>query len=163
MVKTFILSNLDYCNAILICQPNYQIQIMQKLLNKAVRFILDVKFDDHITPYLCKLHILPVKFRVRFKICLIAFKIVRGKAPEYLTENFEMFVPLREINLRPGTGRDDQMMAINLEQQKKKTLYTKIKLEWNDLPFTIRTITNLNSFKASLKTHFFTMAFQGFL
>ena len=35
-----------------------------------------------------------------------------------------MFVPLREINLRPGTGRDDQMMAINLEQQKKKTLYT---------------------------------------
>ena len=39
---------------------------------------------DHITPVLATLHWLPVKFRIDFKILLLAFKAVNGLAPAYL-------------------------------------------------------------------------------
>ena len=150
LVNNFILSTLDYCNSLLICQPQYQIQRLQKLMNKGVRFILDLQFDEHITPFLCQLHFLPVQFRIRYKICLIAHKIVYHIAPEYLVENFKMFQPNENINLRPEIGRDKYMMQINLSQQKKSNLYTKIILEWNGLPVQIRSIGQINCFKTEL-------------
>jgi hypothetical protein len=163
LVNNFIFSILDYSNILLICLPDYQIDKLQKIMNKAVRFILDIRFDEHITPYLFQLHFLPIKFRINYKTCLIAFKIVRKIAPEYLEENFQMFTPNSSINLRPGTGRDEMMMQINLNQQKKNIIYTKIILNWNKLPQTIRNITSLNTFKSELKTHFFKIAFKDFL
>ena len=57
LVTSLICSTLDYCNALLICVPKYSIDLLQKVLNKAVRFIYDVRSKDHITPYLYKLHI----------------------------------------------------------------------------------------------------------
>ena len=163
LVNNFIFSTLDVCNSLLVCAPNYQIQILQKIMNKAVRFILDVRFDEHMTPFLCQLHFLPVKFRIKFKICLIAFKIVQTTAPQYLIDNFKMFKPNCNITLRLGKGRDTNMMEINLDQQKKNTIYTQIILEWNKLPLNIRSISELHSFKKQLKTYLFKTAFENLL
>ena len=163
LVNSFIFSVLDYSNVLLVCLPGYQIEKLQKIMNKAVRFILNVRFDEHITPYLFQLHFLPVKLRIKFKTCLIAFKIVNKIAPEYLEENFKMFTPNSSINLRPGTGRDEKMIDMDLKQRKKNILYTNLVLNWNNLPQNIRKITSLNSFKSELKTHLFKIAFKEFL
>ena len=37
-------------------------------------------------PFLKSLHILPVKFRITFKIALLVFKCLKNCAPEYLQE-----------------------------------------------------------------------------
>ena len=42
LINNLILSNLDYCNSILACLPEYQIYPLQKILNKAVRFIFNL-------------------------------------------------------------------------------------------------------------------------
>jgi hypothetical protein len=163
LVNNLILSNLDYCNSILACLPECQIYPLQKILNKAVRFIFNLRYFEHISPFLYKLHFLPINFRIRFKLCLIAYKIIIGSAPMYLSNAFELFKPNTTINLRPGAGRDELMLKISLQERKKTTLYSKIIIEWNNLPLEIRKINNIIHFKTQLKTHFFRKAFAEFL
>ena len=163
LVNNIILSTLDYCNSLLICLPDCALDPLQKVMNKAVRFIFNLKIREHITPFLLKLHFLPIKFRIKFKVCLLAFKILRKIAPLYLREYFQLFKPSTTINLRYGVGRDKLMMDINLEQRKKRTIRTKIILEWNDLPLSIRKIEKIDTFKRQLKTHFFRKAFAKYL
>ena len=163
LVNNIILSTLDYCNSLLICLPDCALDPLQKVMNKAVRFIFNLRIREHITPFLLKLHFLPIKFRIKFKVCLLAFKILRKIAPLYLREYFQLFKPSTTINLRYGVGRDKLMMDINLEQRKKRTIRTKIILEWNDLPLSIRKIEKIDSFKRQLKTHFFRKAFAKYL
>ena len=118
LVTNLIISNIDYCNAILMCAPNYIVLSLQRTLNRAVRFIFNLKRMDHITQYLYKLHILPVKYRIKFKVSLIDYKIVRKTAPEYLHENLTMFLPTITINLRPAQSRNRLLFDVNVDDGK---------------------------------------------
>ena len=51
LVTNLILSTLDYCNSLLVGATNKDILPLQRVLNRAVRLIFDLK-RDHITPYL---------------------------------------------------------------------------------------------------------------
>ena len=108
LVRNLILSKLDYCNAILAIVPGYVIKKMQEVLNASVRFIFNVRKHEHITPYFRMAHFLPVKQRIHYKLCTLAFKIVNGHAPEYLADTVSMFVPGRQLRV----GRDDQVNTI---------------------------------------------------
>ena len=162
LVNNLILSTLDYANSLLLCLPNYRIQALQKVMNKGIRFIFNLKYDDHISPYLYKLHFLPVKFRLKFKTCLLAYKIVNEIAPEYLQEQFIKFEPTSKTILRPGIGRDKLMLEINLTKIKKNILNSRLIVEWNQLPLKLRSIPEINNFKSRLKAHYFRIAFADF-
>ena len=129
LVTNLIFATLDFCNGLLICSPGYVILKLQRVLNKAVRFIFGIRRRDHITSYLYKLHILPVKYRIKFKVSLMAYKIVNKMAPKYLTEKVKLFTPTTNKNLRPCRGRDYMMFDCDLEQCKKQTWITKVILE----------------------------------
>ena len=86
LVTNLIFSNIDYCNGLLLCSPGYLITKLQRTLNKAIRFVFNIKREEHITPYLFKLHILPLFYRIKFKMSLIAYKMSRNIAPAYLNE-----------------------------------------------------------------------------
>ena len=79
---------------------------MQRLQNAAARLMPNVPHCSHITPVLCSLHWLPVKFRFNFKI-LLAFKPISapifGHAPGYLID----LIAIKEqprYNLRSAGG-----------------------------------------------------------
>lgn len=160
LVTNLILSTMDYCNALLISAPKYIIDLLQKALNKAIRFIFDIKRRDHITPYLYKLHILPVSYRIKFKVGLIAYKVLHGIAPLYLSDKMNVFRPTTMAYLRPGTGRDTLMFDVDVQQRKIGSVITKIMVEWNSLPLNIRNLKEITVFKSHLKTHLFKMAFS---
>ena len=67
LVSSFILPSIDYCNITLLATSKHNMQKLQKLLNSAVRFIFNLsgkRYRRSITPYMKKLHILPVEYRV---------------------------------------------------------------------------------------------------
>ena len=163
LVTNLIISNLDYCNSLLISSPNYVVATLQRALNKAVRFIFSVRRGEHITPYLLKLHLLPVSYRIKYKIILIAFKILHKVSPIYLTEKIQTFYPTTTTYLRPGSGRDQFMFEISLNQIKNGNLLTLMISEWNSLPLNLRKIRELNVFKTHLKTCMFKQAFASLL
>jgi hypothetical protein len=135
LVTNLIIANIDYCNALFICSPKYVTDLLQKVLNKAVRFIFDLKRTDHISPFLCQLHILPVLFRIKFKVCLIAFKIINGMAPGYLADKVNLFRQTSTAYHRLGCGRDWLMFEFDLYQQKNCTWISEMILEWNSSVF----------------------------
>ena len=59
---------------------------LQIIQNAAARIVTFTKKTDHITPLLCKLHWLPVQYRIIFKILLLVYKGLNGLAPAYISE-----------------------------------------------------------------------------
>ena len=62
---------------------------LTKVLYAAVRFVFSFKFSQrrcHMLPFLKSLHILPINFRVKFKIALLVFKCLKSCAPKYLQQ-----------------------------------------------------------------------------
>ena len=86
LVHSYIFSHLDYCNTVLGGISVSQLMTLQKLQNSAVRFIFNLKKREHIKLYLKKVHFLPVKERIDFKIALLTFKAVSHCAPSYLKD-----------------------------------------------------------------------------
>ena len=70
----------------------------------------------HITPVLMRLHWLPVKFRVDFKIALLVYKAPNAMAPSYMTE----LLTTKAISHYP-LGSDDQYLLF-IPDTKAKTL-----------------------------------------
>ena len=163
LVTSSICSTLDYCNSLLISSPKYLTDRLQKVLNKAVRFIFNVRRRDHISPYLYKLHILPVIYRIKFKVSSLAFKVTRRTAPSYMLDKVKMFTPPSDRPLREGCGRDKWMIQSNLDIQKSSAFISKMITTWNALPWELRQLEDLNSFKSQLKTFYFKQAFSELL
>ena len=57
---------------------NLDLEKLQRVQNTAARLICNISKFDHITPTLVKLHWLPVRYHIIFKILLITFKVIHG-------------------------------------------------------------------------------------
>ena len=66
LVHAFVSSKLDYCNALLIGRPKYQIDRLQSVLNTAARIVTFTCKYDHITPVQVRLHLAP---------CFLSYKV----------------------------------------------------------------------------------------
>ena len=82
LASSFILSRLDYCNSLFKGINNNQLYKLQKLQNFAAKVILKKSIYEHVTPCLIYLHWLPIKYRIDFKIAVLAFKCLNGLAPK---------------------------------------------------------------------------------
>ena len=129
-------------------------QKLQRVQNTAARLICNMNKCNHIIPILVKLHWLPVRYRINFKILLITFKVIHGLAPKYLTELLTCKTKCN-YNLRSTS-------KILLQQPRIKTLRmlgnrsftVAASVLWNDLPNLIRSATSINSFKNFLRLIF---------
>jgi hypothetical protein len=159
LVVNLILTTLDYCNVILVGTTDKDIKPLQKTMNSAVRFIFNLRRREHITPFLFKLHFLPIRQRINFKTCVMAFKIKRKLSPDYLMDLFDDFVPTTSTQLRVGMGRDQTMFARWDKSYNDNLIFCKLVTTWNNLPYNLRKIETITEFKTKLKTHYFEIAF----
>ena len=86
LVSAFVISRLDYCNAVLAGLPESTIAPLQRVLNSAARLVLGLRPRDHVTAALIDLHWLPVAARIEFKLCTLVYQSVTGNAPTYIDD-----------------------------------------------------------------------------
>ena len=67
----------------------------------AARVVTLSRKSDHITPVMCKLHWLPIRERIIYKVLLLIFKIVIGGAPAYLAELISLYNLPRTLRSAP--------------------------------------------------------------
>ena len=89
IVRTLILSKLDYYNSLLYGIDKKHLNRLQVLQNKCARLILKQPSRTHASPLLQSLHWLPVEKRILFKLIVQAFKAFHFSSPGYLSSYFQ--------------------------------------------------------------------------
>lgn len=159
LVTAFVLSRLDYCNAVLAELPASTLAPLQRVMHAAARLVFDLKPRDHVTSALQTLHWLPIKQRIQFKLCLLVHLAINGRAPAYLKELIKTTasVPGRASN-RSASNNDLVRQSARLKLGERAFSVAGPRA-WNQLPTDLKTTTNTAVFKRKLKTFLFTAAY----
>ena len=97
VMQSLVMYRLDYCNALLIGIQHDLTAKLQGLRNIAAGKVSRTRKYKHITPVLIKLHWLPIKFRIQFKVLLLVYKALNGLAPKYIKELLVPYKPIRHL------------------------------------------------------------------
>ena len=81
LANAVVSSRLDYCNSLFLSLTDFELIRLQLVQMSLCRVVTRSSKYSHITPQLKKLHWLPVKYRIQFKIGLIIYKIHKAKYP----------------------------------------------------------------------------------
>ena len=119
-------------------------------VNSAARLVSRTSMFCRISPFLVKLHWLPLKYRIIFKICLLMFKIINTPSPSYLTN---LISAPKRANLRSSSNRI-YLNPIKHTFAKRSFSFCGPYL-WSRLPSSLSTLGSLTAFRRDLKTHLF--------
>ena len=115
--------------------------------------------DQHITLILGQRYWLPIKHRIDYKINLLTFLAIHGKAPVYIRELVPQFRPVRPLrSLNMGVLLD--VPRSSTKSFGDRTFAYAAPHLWNKLAESLHVITDLTQFKKDLKTHLYTQAFN---
>jgi len=154
---SLILSQLDYCNAMLHGAPASSIQKLQRVQNTAARIVLQVPRHSPSQPLLEDLHWLSVRQRIDYKLAVLTYKIRNTSSPAYLSHHIrprESTRHLRSSNTpllhRPTTRTHFADRAFRCSAS----------AVWNSLNTDTLCCNSLALFKRSLKTFLFRQTFR---
>ena len=115
---------------------------------------------ERITPKCIHLHILPLKARIEYKICLLAYKALKYGQPSYLNNLLKPHEQSRDLPLRSErNGRLDEPIISSANYSDRCFSYNAPRL-YNSLPVELKDSTSLEIFKKNLKTHLFTTSYD---
>jgi hypothetical protein len=100
---------------------------------------------------------LPIAYRITFKIILITFKVLHGCGPVYLSELLRQYTPSR--TLRSSSKNLLVKPRFSLKSCGGRSFALAAPSLWNELPQEIKNCATLSSFKKQLKTFLFKKAF----
>ena len=86
LANALVSSRLDYCNSLFLSLIDFELRRLQLVQNSLCRIVKRSSKFSHITPQLIKLHWLSSRYRLKFKIGLITYKILNQGQPVYLRE-----------------------------------------------------------------------------
>ena len=164
LANALMSSRLDYCNSFFLSLTYFELRRLQRVQNSLCRIVTRFSKFSHITPQLKKLHWLPVRYRVQFKIGLITYIILNQGQPVYLRELVHPYSSSR--NTRRGTPKFKFLQTPTFDRRVHKPIkhfsnsfsHYAPSL-WNSFPFHVRNGPSIASFRKHLKTHLFSSSF----
>ena len=143
-------SKLDYCNSLFHNMPENDIARLQRVQNCLAKVVTKVTRFSRSVPILKRLHWLPVKFRIHFKICAITFRTLKENQPAYLAD----------LLVRPKCSKYLRSTTSN------RFVVSRIKTKTGSRAFSIsgpavsiRNAKTILTFRKLLKSHLFGLAF----
>ena len=126
------------------------------MLNACIRYICNVSVYNHtaLLPFYKQCHILPLKYRIQVKLCLMVFKILNSLSPTYLNKLFKIYVPF--CNSLQSASDCNKIITNHYFD---KTISYKMCDASNPLPVKLHTMSSLVTFKKEFKSYFFKLAF----
>ena len=125
--------------------PEKDIARLQRVQNCLAREVTKAPRFNGSVPILKRLHWLPVKFRIHFKICAITFRTVKENQPAYLAD----------LLVRPKCSK--YLRSTNSNRFVVPRIKTKTGLRALTVP--IRNAKTILTFRKLLKSHLFDLAF----
>ena len=119
LIHCLVFSYLDYCNSLSYGLPESVIGKLQRIQIIAAKLVLNLGKSDSPRLAMFRLHWLPIRFRLDYKIALLMYKCHKGETPKYLGE-------LLKIEQRTGISRSlrsyqDDVVTYRIPFTKSKT------------------------------------------
>ena len=143
LVQTLIFPLFDYCDVIYNDMSAELSRKIQRLHNTCVRFVFNLKYYDHITPYLHKLGWLPLHLKRELHILCRTYSILRTETPDYL------FAKYTYLSAHGRNTRGENLLLIpkhHTVMYEKSFLTSSTKL-WNNIPARVRDTHSRAKFK----------------
>ena len=148
LVHRFISSQIDFSNSL---------SKLQTVQNACARFLTGTKQRDSVKEECRNLHWLPVDRRIKFKLLLLAHKIIHPNSdnivPDYLSS--QIYVKSSARFTRSSLGPICEVPRSCLKTVGDRSFVSAIPNLWNQLPLSLRLNNSFNSFKNGLKTYYF--------
>ena len=157
LTHAFVTSRLDMLNSLLVNLPDTLIKKLQLIQNNAARLVTGQRRSCHVTPILMELHWLPVEYRIQYKMLLLVFKCLSGKAPSYLSSLLHHYTPSR--SLRSSSQYLFQEVPARKKYGNRAFSLAGPKV-WYSLPLEVRQSLTVEAFKGTLKTHLFKLGYN---
>ncbi len=126
-----------------------QLEVQQK---KAIRCIYNANYNAHSSPLFKESKILKLVDIYKFQLCRMAFHFLNDKLPSPLKRMFTRNTDMHGINTRHIY--DIYLPKVNYDIVKRSFIY-ECPINWIQLDFAIKSITNLSTFKTKLKQFLF--------
>ncbi|XP_044577603.1 uncharacterized protein LOC123260529 [Cotesia glomerata] len=98
LVSATILPLVDYCSVVLVDSTSDNNLKLQRAINCSIRFIFNLKKDEHISPFRRELGWLSVKYRQMYYMSCYFYKLLQVEKPKYLRELFTEDIDVRRSN-----------------------------------------------------------------
>ena len=158
LVHAFITGRLDYCNSLLAGIGDGLIAQLQSVMRVAARLVLRrSKFDPISSDIRDRLHWLPIRSRIDFKLGLLVYKCLHGNAPPYLVEMLQSQSEVPALHRLRSTSRGDLVVPRTLTRTfGPRSFSVSGAAFWNSLPDHLRDHSlSIHVFKKNLKSFLF--------
>ena len=152
LANAMVSSCLDYCNSLLYGVSKSNIAKLQTVQNALCRIIFRLDKMSHVTPFLKKLHWLPIQHRILFKYNLLVFKAINLSQPLYLSALIRSSSLTRGNRLSISSTRPNKHIG-------RRGFAVAAPAELNKLPQTVRSQQTIDGFRSQLKTYLFRLAY----
>jgi len=149
LVQAFITCQLDYCNSLLYGVSNYLLQKVQSVQNAA-----GTRRCERIAPVLQKLHWLPARRRVEFKLECLVHQSLAGQTASYLASDIQFTSDTSRPQLRSASERIC-VVPRTRNSFGDRSFSAAGPRVWNALPPHLQEDMNYRHFKHALKGHMF--------
>ena len=151
----FVSCRLDYCNSLLFGITDDLFQRLQGIQNAAARLVTGTGRREHISPVLRRLHCLPVRQRVEFKLALLIHKSLLGQLLPYLADDCQFIADSGRCMLRSSDTAMFVVRRTNSTFSDRSFAVAGARI-WNSLPSSLCSADlSTERFKRALKTFLF--------
>ena len=133
----------------LIGRQDWAKNCLARVVTKAPRFSNSVPIPE-------RLHWLPVKFRIHFKICAITFRTLKDNQPAYLAD---LLVRPKCSKYLRSTNSNRCVVPRIMTKTGSRALSISGPALWNALPVPIRNAKTILTFQKLLKSQLFDLVF----
>lgn len=149
LVKTLVLPHFNYCDTVTNDMTVELASRLQRAQNYCIRFIFNLRCDDHVTPYYDFLGLLKLEQLRKYHILSLSYAVIHSSSPIYLSEKFIFLSQINSYITRRGE------CSLSIPPHKttvfnKSFIVTACKL-WNSLPDMIKRINTRARFEAEVR------------
>ncbi len=153
LANALVGSRLDYCNSLLYRLSDTYTSKLQRVQNCLAHVVTRSPRLTSSAPLLRKLHWLPVRSRIAFKINVTTYKALVLKMPTYLGD---LVAPRKYIwDVRANYNATIKLGPKTTSQDGDACFSNSAPHFWNQLPDSVRHYSTVEGFRKKLKTRFF--------
>ncbi|XP_044575217.1 uncharacterized protein LOC123259023 [Cotesia glomerata] len=147
LVSATILPLVDYCSVVLVDSTSENDLKLQRAINCSIRFIFNLRRDEHITPYRREMGWLSVKYRRMYFMSCYFFKLLQVGKPKYLRDLFIEETEIRRSNRLAAKKHSFYKLPPFATTFMERSFQVIVIRLWEELPEEIVNSSSLEVFK----------------